>query len=789
VPQLARTALIGTVSALSAIGLALPATSVSAVSPDVVVAEVYGGGGNSGATYRSDFIELSNAGPAPVSLEGWSVQYATATGSSWQVTPLSGSIAPGARYLVRQASGSGGTTDLPAPDAAGSIAMSATAGKVALVTDQAALACSTGCTQDPHVRDLVGFGSTASSFEGTAPTAAPSNTTSVARTGADSDDNGRDFQAGAPTPQNSASDGGPPSGVPGLEVHDIQGAAHRSPYTGRNALDVPGVVTAVRGNGFWMQAVSPDDDVATSEGVFVFRPDTLPSPGDQVAVTGEVEEYRAATTSLSLTEISGSPTVEVLANGRPLPSESLVGPGGRLPPGEVIDDDATGSVETSGSFDATTDGIDFWESMEGMRVAVDDARVTGPTSRFGETPVAPVGSGPRSARGGLVVAPGDFNPERVLLDDLLSRAPAADTGDLLAGRTIGVLDYSFANFKLLPSSTPAVLDGGVQRESTVAADRGQFSVASYNVENLDARDPQAKYDALATQIVGDLQAPDVVGLEEVQDDNGPVDDGTVSATRTLHRLVASIEAAGGPTYHWRQIDPVDGEEGGEPGGNIRVAFLLRSDRGVRFVDRGAPTSSTAPEVVRDAEGEAHLAVSPARVAPASAAWEDSRVPLVGEFVWNDRTFFVVANHFTSKGGDRPLFGRYQPPTRSSETKRHLQAQVLRDFVDDVLTADPDARVAVVGDINDFEFSETVDILAGSGRTQLTDLPRTLPAQERYTYVYEGNSQVLDHILLSPRFVKDSFGYDIVHVNAEFRAQASDHDPQVVRLGNPNEFKR
>ena len=150
---------------------------------------------------------------------------------------------------------------------------------------------------------------------------------------------------------------------------------------------------------------------------------------------------------------------------------------------------------------------------------------------------------------------------------------------------------------------------------------------------------------------------------------------------------------------------------------------------------------------------------------------------------------MVANHFGSKGGDDPLFGRWQPAERSSEVKRHQQAREVRAFVDELLAANKNSRVAVLGDINDFQFSETVDILVGSGEGALTDLPRTLPADEQYTYVYEGNSQVLDHILLSSRFVRDTYAYDIVHVNAEFNDQISDHDPQVVRLGNPNQFKK
>jgi predicted extracellular nuclease len=142
--------------------------------------------------------------------------------------------------------------------------------------------------------------------------------------------------------------------------------------------------------------------------------------------------------------------------------------------------------------------------------------------------------------------------------------------------------------------------------------------------------------------------------------------------------------------------------------------------------------------------------------------------------------FVIANHFASKGGDDPLFGRFQPPVRSSEVQRHQQAQVVNDFVDQILAADPEANVIVLGDINDFEFSQTVGILEGVGA--LTSLMDTLPKSERYSYVFEGNSQVLDQILVSDN-VLGTFGieYDPVHVNSEFDDQASDHDPQVAHL--------
>jgi beta-lactamase superfamily II metal-dependent hydrolase len=172
----------------------------------LVISQLYGGGGNSGATFTNDFIEIFNKGSQTVSLTGWSVQYTSAAGTSWQVTNLTGSLAPGHYYLIQEGAGAGGTTPLPTPDATGSIAMSATAGKVLLANVTAAQ--TGGCPSNANIADFVGFGSTASCFEGTGPTPAPSNTNAVIRAAGgctDTNQNASDFTAAAPNPRNTGS--------------------------------------------------------------------------------------------------------------------------------------------------------------------------------------------------------------------------------------------------------------------------------------------------------------------------------------------------------------------------------------------------------------------------------------------------------------------------------------------------------------------------------------------------------------------------------------------------------
>ena len=568
---------------------------------------------------------------------------------------------------------------------------------------------------------------------------------------------------------------------PPRRIHEIQGAAHRSPLDGQAVSDVPGIVTAKVSNGLFFEDPNPDSDPATAEGLFVFG-STAPAVGDMIQVDGFVTEFRpggATGNNLSQTELT-SPVIEILSSGNPLPGPGVIGKGGRIPPGEVIEDDSTGDVETSGVFDPAADGIDFYESFESMRVQVNKARVVGPTNSFGEIPV--VGdSGERASiqttRGGLVIRSDDFNPERIHLDDRLMPVPVLNVGDRFKSPVVGILDYSFGNFKLDVSEPVVSVSGGLQRESAKAAGATELAVATFNVENLDPADGPAKFAELAGLIVDNLKSPDIVALEEIQDANGPVNDGTVDATLTLDMLVAAISAAGGPSYSYRQINPVNNQDGGEPGGNIRVGFIFRTDRGLAFVDRPGGTSTAATGVVAGPVG-AELTFSPGRIDPTNPAFNASRKPLAGEFSWRGQTVFAVANHFNSKGGDDPLFGRFQPPTRITEAQRHAQAQVVNDFVDAIHAVDSRARVIVLGDLNDFEFSETLSILQGD---VLENLLLTLKRPERYTYVFEGNSQVLDQILVSRQLYRELAAYDVVHVNSEFAIQASDHEPQVARF--------
>ena len=183
-------------------------------------------------------------------------------------------------------------------------------------------------------------------------------------------------------------------------------------------------------------------------------------------------------------------------------------------------------------------------------------------------------------------APGTSTPSGSRSTTRWLRFRSSTSATRYGASIVGILDYNFGNFELLPTATPAGVDNHLTREVTAPiAHPDVISIGTFNVENLDPNDDPSKFQELASLIVQNLRSPDVLSLEEIQDNNGPTNDGTVDATDTLNELIAAIQSEGGPAYDFRQINPVNNADGGEPGGNIRVGFLFRTDRGVAFVDR------------------------------------------------------------------------------------------------------------------------------------------------------------------------------------------------------------
>ena len=351
---------------------------------------------------------------------------------------------------------------------------------------------------------------------------------------------------------------------PTVEIHEIQGTRSlRTPLAGtsdddhwdRDGQALERVLYAGPDAGRGRQHV---------RGVFVFTSSApTTTVGDAVRVSGLVSEFRpggVASANLTTTEITGPPT-----------------------DGPVHRQSTPGSDRPRPRWARSADGGDRRRQLRRIRSGQRRHRLLRDGrghARAGEQPgrgraaeqqrwvwtLADDGAGAsvRTNRGGIVIrdlgpepagdyVSGDFNPERIQLDDAAGTpTPNVHVGDHFGGPAIGVVDFDFGNYEVHLTSPLARVDSGLTRETTVAAGANELSVATFNVENLGGNEGQAKYDALAAQIVSNMRAPDVVSLEEIQDNNGATNDSVVDANITLDRLVAAIAAAGGPTYQYRR---------------------------------------------------------------------------------------------------------------------------------------------------------------------------------------------------------------------------------------------
>ena len=788
--------------------------AASSVQAQVVISQVYGGGGNSGATLKNDFIELRNNGPTAVDLTGWSVQYASSTGTTWNGrTNLSGSIPAGGFYLIQQAQGAGGTVDLPTPDATGTIAMAGTAGKVALSRSTTALtgACPTA---DANVVDFVGFGSAANCFEGSAPTGTLSNTTAALRGGdgsIDTNNNGADLAVGAPNPRNSGAEPPEPPDPPlALTIAQIQGNGLLSPHNGKRVV-TEGIVTAIKfNNGFFLQAANDDGDPATSDAVFVFTSSAPPATaavGNRVRVTGTVEEYTPSSNphQLAITEIV-TPTVEVLETGIALPAAI------ELTAAELSPDALPGTLER----------------LEGMRVSVAQSVVIAPSGGSidendalsfsdGVFHVALPGVARPFREAGIGVMDAitlpagknpprfDTNQERLMVrsrGQVGAQPLSVDTGAEVAG-LLGVLDYFAGTWALLPDvATPPTVSGGRLPEAVNDPRYDEVTVGSFNLLRLfdevndsngavtltpEALDKRLAKAALA--ICDYLKTPDILGAVEVEN------------LRVLQLLSERIDAtcAARPGY-------VPYLQPGNDVGGINIGFLVSSRLTADGVAR--------VEVLDVAQfGKETTLANP----NGTTSLLNDRPPLrlrarVHQDATSSYPLTVIVNHLRSLNDINdtlPGSSGWATGGERVRVKRGAQAVYLAQLVEEMQQANPDEKIVLVGDFNAFEFNDgyvdVMGIIRGDAAPEdqvLTWMPSPLtvplvdgsqliadPAQ-RYSYSFEGNAQTLDHVLVNESLVMDAaLRVDHARINADFgvdnfgdatlAVRSSDHDP--VRL--------
>ncbi|KAI9136478.1 Endonuclease/exonuclease/phosphatase [Paraphysoderma sedebokerense] len=644
----------------------------------------------------------------------------------------------------------------------------------------------------------------------------------------------------------------------GISIPQIQGARHYSKYVGLPVYNLQGVVTRIveLPNHALVNIQDPtgDSDPRTSDAIVIhihrsnpIYAATIPRllAGHLVSVSGKVTEYgyynpqfssdRFSLTQTQIEHIQRFDILQANVGIKPLiiPDEFQL----QFPKGVVFTEnlfenrpDQFLNFEGHKTFDdfrPEERGQDFWETLEGMLVQIKSPVVTQKALRHGFY-IAPksLSQNPNS-RGGITLTRSsdgkiDSHPENLcIFGNFLGYG--IDVGDALQD-IVGVIGFHHDTYGVWPLDTvklahrapvelrPLLPPSHFSKESMkiragssfdIQNDEGRFiKVASYNVENLSAMDAMKKFNGLAKHIVEYLASPDVLGLVEVQDDDGPTASSVISSDHTLHKLTQTILSIGGPKYEWTYINPLMNQEGGIPHGNIRNVLLYRSSVfRVASSPNGPGVSSTPLSIVRpsaesqSASSESQRLVfqhNPARINPSSRAWQSTRVPLVVQMqhIPSGEFMIFIVNHWSSKRGGTPFYSAIQPPVNGGEQKRSLQAKEVREAVEMLTRNDPSAKVFILGDFNEFDFASPL-IYLKNGPTasfqpnttfstqplQLRNTLEILPPTERYSYIYNGNAQALDHIIVTENVFNAVVKIDVLHVNTWFgSSEASDHDP-------------
>ena len=564
-------------------------------------------------------------------------------------------------------------------------------------------------------------------------------------------------------------------------IGEVQGESHQSPLVGKEVVINNVVVTKTDGDkGFYVQDKVSDNNPRTSDAVYVASKEKVVS-GDLLRVQGTVKEgymeeysvrpgqtFKKPAGSLTVTQIINA-TITKLGKAD-LPKALNIS---EKMPKDIVDNTPT-------KYNPETEALDYWESLEGMRVEVTKPKVTGPQYK-GDIYVLPGDYKGQKLNniGGVNLRPGVQNTE--VLPITVGNSFVAKAKDYFNENITGVVTYKNKTYKIDPSSVPAIQDGGLTREvSKIYPAEDKLTIASYNIENFSANNnghdetPEEKVDKIANSFINEVHSPDIITLIEVQDNNGGVNDGTVDGVKSGEKLAQRIKSLGGPDYKYTEIAPVDGKDGGKPGANIRVAYLYNPKR-VTLIGKEKGGSEEAARFVNG-----HLEKNPARVDPTSVHFEKVRKSLAAEFEFKGERIVVIANHLKSKLGDDAIYGSNQPSVENTKAKRIEEAKILNAFIKEGLRQNPNLKFVLTGDFNDFEFSDSVKTIVGN---ELVNLMAEHEQGDRYSYFYRGSNQSLDNILISKN-IKDKVVFSPVHINASFmeeHGRASDHDPVVVQI--------
>ncbi len=613
------------------------------------------------------------------------------------------------------------------------------------------------------------------------------------------------------------------------QISEIQGPGHTSPLVSKR-VTTKGIVTAV-GSAEWypkhldvyIQSTTPDGDDRTSEGLHLTltTDNVLLKLGDEIEVKGLViEDLRV--NGMGETNLRVSEAPKILSRGNPLPKATVLGDGGRRIPHKKISRH-TGLLMRKESL-SLNDGIDFWESLEGMRVSMTDLRIVGfrgggedlieLSNRFylnlQVVPKTSYTRGAETENNGLLVDydEWDFNPEVVTITtNHLSRGISVEiekvagemtyyhynVGDEIPMTTEGVLIYqknifgggeysmvlpepqeSFEYKNIITKGEVPVADRGITK---LIGSENEITFATFNLENLPGNRPD-RISVVGDVIAINLACPDVVNLVEIQDNNGISFRGSADAQKTLNKLLGIVQSqCPGQLYGFVNIDPFLQAEGGQPGGNIRVAMMYNKKK-LSYEKRDDGSIGNQALVRKGGL----LSSNPGRIFPTDPVFHRTRRSVAVEFdvlAKPGEKIYVVGNHLNSKLGDIDFWGNQQPARPNSDFKRAKRAAKINDFLRWIEKENPKANIVVLGDFNALAEEASMDVLTGNGK-QLRNMIFELPKNQRYTTNHNGNSQALDYIFVNHRMFAKCAESEILHINSDFMGRVSDHDPVMLK---------
>ncbi len=608
-------------------------------------------------------------------------------------------------------------------------------------------------------------------------------------------------------------------------ISDIQGDGHSSRFKDREVENIVGIVTFARKGNFeiytewqelYIQSLYDDNNRDTSEGIRVLTSfggsGEIYNVGDLVLIRkasvreSKLDEiygnsYGHYDNNLSVTELE-APQNDYDENGGAHPVLGIIKLATDMPlPSPVALTQITsdkGYVPSSffkksfSVFNRNINSVDFFESIEGMRVSISSALVVGVSQEDNSIKVIPESgkySNSKSFREGLLAGDLIYHPDVITVARKLLPIPIVNIGDVFLDDIVGIVDYSYGEYKVFVTEITNNIRRGAREEITELSAVGDNLVTAFiNCDDLSPKSSlvgnSAKVNKLIEEIAFNLKGPDIVALSGLLDDSGVVDDNTRDSNVFINEeILQGLNSIVNPKkdYKAMYIRPENNRDGLD-GYNPRIVFLYNSKR--VSVDR-RPTLDdlssypnlfdelSVTNVIVNSDGE--IENNPSRLGVGEACFEKEEKPLVGEFKFRGEKVVVVACSFSDLSTDTPLRGAIQPPERPSIAIRAEQKKVVSHFVENILSENPNEKIIVMGGFNEVDDDNLFY------EENLFNLMNNIEKEDAYTYSKDGSLLKCDSIYISSELKKLPVKFDIVHTNSEFAKDIvfSNYDPVVA----------